>query len=1294
MTRMQKHSRINRQRNVLVRISVHDVCGKVYDGKAQVRLLREGETITLKKPNGSLVYKAWVEPGTYQLEVSTENLVSPSRRVEIGPDGKTASAYLGEKGWPFYRLGENVIPFPPPGDLLAVAFPLQQPNPEAIEKLVEQITERLPLKPYPLREAEQEKEEKDKQRRRKKDEQDDGDFIVADGAIWLFRFTKEATSDLRREASVVIRDLIDEEVRVGIPVDLNRDQVKVIDNQFVVRFHDGIEPDKIDTLVKKVDGRILRSFVQSPNARLVEFPTGDFRQHLEIIEKWYEQGLLVYGEPDIMAQIMDDVFPDDAPNDPTYPSQANLTLQQVDVAWRILNEINPNLMLGSPNVYVATLDRGVDLDHPDIGGNLTDGMSQISRCYDFSGLRECTVPGYTPDTNHGMGVYGIIAARTDNSEDIAGIAPNTHQIAMERPSLTSANYPDVLLWAAGFTTGNSSSGWPAEPLSPAADIISCSHGSNGLALSGIMDDTLQDLANNGRGGLGTLVIYSAGNNNTLVTGFRTWAAHPNTMAIANSLQPDAGGVERKDATSNFGPEIDICAQGTGAPSLNATGGEQTFGGTSAAAPTVAAAAALMLSKDSTMTWEDLRDMLRDTAVQIDAANTDPVGQWVGGFSQWYGFGRLNAANAVCGAEPAVTLQTPSINFNDIPEGETTVRAVVFSVESCQPVTLQIVSGPGADFSTPLGTSAELDTAGDASQREARIWIGYTGTTDGDTASGSVTIRWEETGQEWTVPISANTISGSTAAVLLVLDQSNSMSFNSGLGPGITRGDVLKFSAPPLVDVIEDDNAIGIISFDHDPHDVMPVTPVVPLGRITANGHIAAYSHNPNGWTSIGEAVARAHDLLDPVTGYDIKAMIVLTDGRENHDDYSRRYISDVADLINENVYAIGLGTAENIQPSALQALCDGHEGYLLMTGALDIDAYFRLAKYYQQILAGVENKDIIVDPEGCVKPGQTHRIPFRLNETDISSDVILLTPAPYLFKFSLETPFGDVIDPGVAAANPVISYLVGSDVSYYRLTLPVPIGGGEAREGIWHAVLTIDDKYYKRYLSSLDNYPEEYKRVLTHGVRYNLNVHSYSNLRLRASLSQTSYEPGATLTLRAVITEYGLPVESRANVRSELERPDNTTTTLKLAEIEPGVFETSAPALMSGIYRFRVIGTGQTLRGRRFTREQTLTGAVWQGGDETPPSSKDDPRKRHERLCKLLNCLINEKVMGQYLAKKGINVEALKECLKAFCEDPQPSRGDGVVRVRPEITQVLADPRVRKALSDLLKVIECRESSK
>ncbi|NLG51553.1 MAG: S8 family serine peptidase, partial [Chloroflexi bacterium] len=686
MNRQPKSIRNNRQQKVLVRVSVHDASGHPLDRPAHVRLLRQGDEVKLERVKGAPLYEGWAEPGIYQLEASAEKLVSPPRRVVVGPEGKTASAYLGQEGWPFYRLGENAVPFAPPGNLLAVAFPLRHPSLDEARKLAQRLMAQLPLEPYPLPAPSDKRED----RQPSAGERQKDDFLVANGAIWLFRLTTDATPELRRRVAEAVRELVGEDARVGVPVDLEAGQVKVIDNQFVVRFNDDISSDKIEALVKEAGGRIVRGFVQSRQARLIELPAGDFHRHLETVEKWHEQGLLVYGEPDIMAEIVDDVFPDDAPNDPTYANQANLTLQQVDVAWRILHDIAPNLTLGNPDVYVATLDRGVDIDHPDIGGNLTDGTAQLARCYDFSGLRACTVAGYEPDTSHGMGVYGIIAARTNNNEDIAGIAPNTHQIGLERPNLTSANYADVLLWAAGFTTGNSSSGWPTEPISPGADIISCSHGSDGLALSGIMDDTFQDLANNGRGGLGTVVIYSAGNSNRLITGFRTWAAHPNTLAIANSMQPDGAGVERKDPTSNFGPEMDVAAQGRNAPSLNHTGGEQTFGGTSAAAPTTAAIAALMLSVDPGLTWADVRDRLRDTAVQIDAANTDPVGQWVGGFSQWYGFGRVNAASAVCGADPAVTLTTPNLTFNDIPEGETTVRAVVFSVESCQPVTLSIV----------------------------------------------------------------------------------------------------------------------------------------------------------------------------------------------------------------------------------------------------------------------------------------------------------------------------------------------------------------------------------------------------------------------------------------------------------------------------------------------------------------------------------------------------------------------------------------------------------------------------
>lgn len=632
-------------RATAVTVSVHLPGGAHYQQEATVKLERAKRSVVLKRREGSVLYGGKVEPGTYRVIVSAQGWSAPDRFVEIGSDANTVSVYLGKPDWPFYRLGKNIVPFQPREDLLAVAFGARKPAANTAAKLVRELQDKLPLEPL-LFEA---------------NEKEELPFTAAEGAIWLFRLTEP---DARQRVSEEIRRhlgrlLPESDVRVGMPVDLIPGQVKVLDNRFVIRFRDHLTPKDIDELAKAANARILRGFIQAGNARLIEFQRGTYREHLKIVEQWIQRGLLVYGEPDLLAEITDDQFPCvDPPNDPLYGTQANLTLQDVDDAWCVLNGVAANLTLGSPNVYVATLDRGVQTGHTDIGGNLTDGTAQLAQCYDFSDLRACTVPGYTPDTSHGMGVYGIIAAITNNDTAIAGIAPNTHQIGIERPDYTDATvYPDALLWAAGFTTANTSAGWPAEPISPAADIISCSHGANGLALSGIMDDTLTYLATYGRGGRGTLMIYSAGNGIVidgervpqLITGFRTWAAHPRTMGISNSNQPDAGGVERLNNTSNFGPEIDICAQGNGAPSLNAIGGTRIFSGTSAAAPTVAAAAALMLSAEPTLTWIDLRDILRNTAIQIDPANTDPVGLWVGGFSQWYGFGRLDVDNAVQGA---------------------------------------------------------------------------------------------------------------------------------------------------------------------------------------------------------------------------------------------------------------------------------------------------------------------------------------------------------------------------------------------------------------------------------------------------------------------------------------------------------------------------------------------------------------------------------------------------------------------------------------------------------------------
>lgn len=629
------------ERKPLLRVSVHLPGGKHLEQDATVKISQKGKSQQLRRKKGALLYEAEVPKGAYAIEVSTSGWQAPKRNFVISSQQKTVSIYLGKKGWPYYRLGENIVPYEPNDKIIAVAFDSRKPDAKTAAKFAAQLQKALPLKPYDMRAKGEELS-----------------FTAAEGAIWLFSLTDaKAAERVRTE----IPKILQRDARVGFPVDLKPGQVKVIDNRFVIRFRDHLKPDDIAGMVTKANARILRGFIQAGNARLIEFKSGAYKDHLKVVEDWIRQDLLVYGESDIIAQITDDAFPADPPNDPTYVNQLNLTLQNVDNAWQYLNAIDPNLTLGSPDVYVATLDRGVDIDHTDITGNLTDGTARLATCYDMDGLRACTVPGYAPDTSHGMGVFGIISAVTNNASAIAGIASNVHHIGLERPTtLTTTIYPDALLWTAGFITGNASVGWPAEPIPHAADIISCSHGVDGLALSGLMDDTFKYLSTYGRAGRGTLMIYSAGNTGDLITGFRTWAAHERTMGISNSDQP-VGGIEHIHSAagdpSNYGPEINICAQGHGAPSLNPTGGEQTFGGTSAAAPTVNAAAALMLSVEPNLTWINLRDILEDTAVIIDGANVDPVGMWIDtdmdgvtDFSQWYGNGRLDVLAAVTAAD--------------------------------------------------------------------------------------------------------------------------------------------------------------------------------------------------------------------------------------------------------------------------------------------------------------------------------------------------------------------------------------------------------------------------------------------------------------------------------------------------------------------------------------------------------------------------------------------------------------------------------------------------------------------
>lgn len=595
---------------------------------------------------------------------------------------------------------------------------------------------------------------------------------------------------------------------------------------------------------------------------------------------------------------------------------------------------------------------------------------------------------------------------------------------------------------------------------------------------------------------------------------------------------------------------------------------------------------------------------------------------------------------------------PVINFNDIPSGDTAVRAATFRIFSCVGVTIRVQAGgnPASPFSIlqPLSGTISVAHALDPFV-EARIWIAYTAGAAGVAVpDGSVTFECVESGQTFTFVVKANAIVRPRVAVMLALDQSGSMDDPAGTS-GAHRIDVLKDAADAFMEVIPANSGVGLIRFDTDAYPVAdPTYPGFPVTRINTNSNFdpdriaaknAVSNHHTNlmGATSVGDGLQMARTVLNavPIADYEQKAIIVFTDGLENQP----LSIADVAGSIDNRTFAIGLGNETQVNTGALKALTNGTGGYLLLSGILSssIDDYFRLSKYFLQILAGVTNNNIVLDPNGYIGPGNKVKIPFRLNEADIDGTVILITDVPVVDMF-IETPGGLLIDP-TNATGLGVDYASGTKTKNYRFSLPVgAIAGNHAGE--WNVILCVNENDYRKYLSRIKETQQWNQSFATHGARYSVVVNTYSNLKMNATIHQNSLEPGATLTLRAILAEYGLPAEKRSSVIVEIKKPDNTTFILGLNEVEAGIFENSFTAGIPGIYVCRFLAKGVTLRGTPFTREQTLNGAVFHGGDRPDkpiPSSNND-------CCSLIKCFLYDKGVQNYLKERKIDIKSILEC--------------------------------------------------
>jgi subtilisin-like proprotein convertase family protein len=140
--------------------------------------------------------------------------------------------------------------------------------------------------------------------------------------------------------------------------------------------------------------------------------------------------------------------------------------------------------------------------------------------------------------------------------------------------------------------------------------------------------------------------------------YSNWGDNISVCAPSNNAPPgmwfqETGFVYTQPAivSSLFGLGI-LTADQLGAAGYDAGNFTNNFGGTSSATPIVAGVAALVLSANPDLTAQQVKQILQDTADKIVDNSPDPQLNIDGGtydsngHSQWFGYGKVNAAKAV------------------------------------------------------------------------------------------------------------------------------------------------------------------------------------------------------------------------------------------------------------------------------------------------------------------------------------------------------------------------------------------------------------------------------------------------------------------------------------------------------------------------------------------------------------------------------------------------------------------------------------------------------------------------
>lgn len=473
----------------------------------------------------------------------------------------------------------------------------------------------------------------------------------------------------------------------------------------------------LDDILKGIDYSFTANEFEK-NQYLVQLNDYDTYKTFDLINTLFKDDRIEYVEPNFIKLNVLQA----PPNNPLLSSQWSINNNgylggtvdadmDVDDAWAIAT---------GTGIKVAIIDEGVQLNHPDLQANLLAG-------YDATG--GTTNGGFENNDRHGTACAGIVGAVDNNGIGTVGVAYNSKIIPVRIGKYVANSSWTTEIWLANGINWAMQNG---------ADVLSNSWG--GGSVSATINSAINNAVTTGRGGKGCVVVFAAGNNNSIVS---NPATNPNVIAVAATSQCD----QRKSPTScdgenywgsNFGTNLDVGAPGVKIYTSDLTGtlgyetGDytSTFNGTSSACPNVAGVVALILSLKPSLTGVQARQVLEQNTDKVGGYSytAGVAGQPNGTWSNDLGYGRINAFKALQSIAPPLNFTGANVIC-----GNTTLNLSNYNSNNtitwtCTP-NLTIVSSNNMSI-TVAPTSISISAEGTVTATTAfgqvytkKVWIG-------------------------------------------------------------------------------------------------------------------------------------------------------------------------------------------------------------------------------------------------------------------------------------------------------------------------------------------------------------------------------------------------------------------------------------------------------------------------------------------------------------------------------------------------------------------------------------------